>query len=104
MIVGGVSFVVRCLLRVFERFEMIMCMGGGLGVDRCLLRWVVFACVMLEVMSGCLEFSTSCSDVGQGGEKHPKKFVLLLFHDGPYIYRPSIMFLFSWYTSMLPLT
>ncbi len=36
LIVGGVSFVVRCVLRFFERFEIIMCMGGGPGVDRCL--------------------------------------------------------------------
>ncbi len=36
LIVGGVSFVVRCVLRFFERFEMVMCMGGGPWVDRCL--------------------------------------------------------------------
>jgi hypothetical protein len=44
-----------------------MCMGGGPGVDRCLFWWVVLACVMLVVMSGCLVCNVSCSGVGPGG-------------------------------------
>ena len=35
------SFEALCVLRFFERFEMVMCMGGGPGVDRCLFWWVV---------------------------------------------------------------
>ena len=33
---GGVSLVVRCALRFFERFDMVMCMGGGPGDVRCM--------------------------------------------------------------------
>ena len=50
LVVGGVSFVVLCMLRFFERFEMVMWMDGGHGVDMCLFWWVVLACVMLEAM------------------------------------------------------
>ncbi len=59
--------VLRCALHFFHRFEMIMCMGGGPGVYKSLFWKVVLACAMLEAMSGCLEFSVSCSGVGPGG-------------------------------------
>jgi hypothetical protein len=59
--------VLRCDLRFFDRFEMIMCMGGGPGVDRSLFWKDVLTCAMLKAMSGCLEFSVSCSGVGPGG-------------------------------------
>ena len=67
LLVGGVFFEVFCMLRFFERFEMVMCMGGGPGVDRCLFWWVVLAFVMLEAMSGCLVCNVSCSGVGPEG-------------------------------------
>ncbi len=57
----------RCYLRFFDRFDISMCMGGGLGVDWSIFWKVVLACAMLVAMSGCLEFSASCSGVGPGG-------------------------------------
>ncbi len=64
---GGVFCVLRCDLRLFDRFDMSMCMGGKPGVDRNLFWKVVLACAMPVAMSGCLEFSASCSGVGPGG-------------------------------------
>jgi hypothetical protein len=59
--------VLRCDLRFFDRFEISMCMDGKPGVDRSLFWKVVLARAMLEAISGCLEFSVSCSGVGPGG-------------------------------------
>ena len=67
LVVGDVFFVVLCMLRFLERFEMVMCMVGGPGVDRCWFWRVVLAWVMLEAMSGCLVCDVSCSGVGPGG-------------------------------------
>ena len=57
----------RCDLRFFDRFDISMCMGGKRGVDRSMFWKVVLACAMLVAMSGCLEFSTSCTGVGPEG-------------------------------------
>ncbi len=56
-----------CDLRFFDRFDISMCMGGKPGVDRSLFWKAVLSCAMFVAMSGCLEFSTSCSGVGPGG-------------------------------------
>ncbi len=56
----------RCDLRFFDRNDISMCMGGKRGVDRSLFWKVVLACAMIVAMSGCLEFSASCSGVGPG--------------------------------------
>ncbi len=61
---GGVFCVVRCALILFDRFEIVKCMGGGPGVNRCLFWRAVLACEMHEAMSGCFESSMSCSGVG----------------------------------------
>ncbi len=57
----------RCALRLFGRFDIRMCMGGGPDVDRSLFSKNVVACAMLVAMSGYLEFSASCNGVGPGG-------------------------------------
>ena len=64
----------RCDLRFFDRFDIRMCMGGKRGVDRSLFWVIVVACAMLVAMSGCLEFSVSCSGVGPGGSFCRKMF------------------------------
>ena len=63
---AGVFCVSRCDLRFFDRFDINMCMGGKPCVYMILFWKVVLACAMLVAMSGCLEFSASCSGVGPG--------------------------------------
>ena len=64
---GGVSRVVWCILRFFDRFEIVICRGTSPGDDKRLCLWASFACAMLEAMPGCLESSVSCSGVRPRG-------------------------------------
>ncbi len=64
---GGVSWMVWCLRRFFDRLEIVIFKGNNPRVDGCLCLEVSFACAMLEAMSGCLESIVSCSGMGLGG-------------------------------------
>ncbi len=60
---------VWCILRLFDRFEIVICRGTNPGPDKCLCLLASFACAMLEAMHGCLESSVSCSGVGPKGSR-----------------------------------
>ncbi len=61
------SWVVWCIRRFFDSFEIVICRSNNPTVDWCLCLEASVACAMLEAMSGCLESSVSCSGVGPGG-------------------------------------